>query len=279
MTKRVFFTFITLIIFSCNSDEYKLKIKQLEQNVSKKEKEIKSLKKSNNVLSSVEESLRIKIANNLVKKEELSFLIKPNSWLSINNKKMLEFFLETTNFKKNDVESAIKNSWMIHPGYGDKYPFANEEFFANHMISKIDRSSESLEKIITPEIKKLIYTVFKQNNLYKDCGAYSMVKSSLLAYESFKDSKDVLSQIYQIASESDINHKTIKSIISSLVTNEILDTLNDLNYSNYPKKYSTEESRLITIYTFWARRYNENNLEFTHTILQELHQNITNEEF
>ena len=278
MKKKIIFSFIILMAMSCKSDEYKERIKQLEQSVFKKEIQIKSLKKENSNLFDIEGNLRSNLSENYTKNEDLMFLTESTSWLAVNHKNMLKFFFESTNLEKYNIESALKSSWMFYPSYGSKYPFGGEEFFANHMISKIDRSSESLEKIFTSEVKEVAYSFFNQGNIYKDCGAYAIVKSLLLAYESFYDQKEILDEIYEKASELGKRDESVKQIISSVASKEILNLLSDLNYSEHDDlEESTEESRLVTVYTFWARRYHENNLEFTYSLLQELHQNVTNE--
>ncbi|MBO0589951.1 hypothetical protein I2486_00890 [Cellulophaga sp. E16_2] len=279
--KNYIFICTIFILCSCNTKEHKEIILKLETKLEEEKEKTDLLIESNKDLAKEQESLKNRIERintDYVLKENISFLTKTNSWVTVNNKKLVEYFFEKNDFKKFDAESTMKWTWMLYPGYS-KYPFGGEEFFANYiMISRIDKSPQSLAQIITPEIKEVVYSIFKKNNLYKNCGAYSLVKSLLLAYDDFKNEKEPLAQIYKIASESHKNNESIKSIISSMTSKEILDALNDENYTIYTKKnYSTKESRLITIYTFWARRYNENNLEFTHSLLQEIHKNITGE--
>ncbi|QXP58455.1 hypothetical protein [Olleya sp. HaHaR_3_96] len=281
MKKKILLIFIISIALSCNSNKNKEKVEQLEQQLEIQKNKKDSLLQINRSLTIEKKELAKKKEDkeeNYVKEENIRHLLEEDSWITIDNKKLLSFVFEDLNLEKRDLETAIRTSWIFYPAYGE-YPFWSEDYFANHMISKINRSTESLEKMLTTEIKALAYSIFKQNNLYKNCGAYSIVKSLLLSYEGFKNEKEPLAQIYQIASKSRKQDDAITPIIMSMATKEILDALSDLNYTTY-KKYSftRQETRLVTIYTFWARRYNEGNLEFTYSILKELHQNMTNED-
>jgi len=273
--------FIISVALSCNSNKDQEKLVQLEQELEIQKNKNDSLLQSNMSLTLEKKELAVNkedLMYNYVKEESISYLLEKDSWITTDNKKLLAFIFEDMNLEKDDLETAIRTSWMFYPAYGEN-PFWSQDYFANYMMAKINRSPESLEKIFTTEIKELAYSVFKQNNLYKNCGAYSIVKSLLLAYEDFKNDKAPLTQIYQLASKSNPDDDAIEAIIRSMATKEILDALSDSNYTTYKKyAFTRQETRLFTIYTFWARRYHEGNLEFAHSILKELHQNITNED-
>lgn len=279
MKKLVTLFAVILTVLSCNSDENKEKINQLRKEIVK-QRFLNDSILDKNYSWCMEKTERleseVQYYSNQEKKMDF-FLLKEDSWLTVDNKKLIELFFEDFNLEKFDADSAITFSWLFHPVHR-RQPVDSETNFANYIISKIDRSSESLDTFFTPEIKEFIYAILKQHNIYEESGAYAMVKALLLAYEGFEYEQEPLSRIYNVAVNSS-DTDAIKTIISSMASEEILEALSDENYSSYTSAsdYSSEEFRLYTIYTFWARRYNEGNLEFTYYFLKDLHNNVANE--
>lgn len=284
MKKVIFFFLLITIVLSCNS-------KKTEEEISSLEKQLVALKKKYNSKSDFDynfclnknRSLELGIKNNLSRREKrLSFLLKEDSWLAINGEKFLDFLLKEIDIKNYDLERALSNSHIMYPfGEGeDGFAVHYESNFASYMIYRIDRSPESLESFFTPEVKETAYALLRHNNLYKDSGSYAMVKAMILAYNAFEYDKEPLSRIYKIASESYMHDDSIDAIISDIAPAAVIDALKDENYSNYSNasEYSTIKRRLTNIYAFWARRHYEGNLDFTYTLLKELHRNVAYEE-
>jgi len=268
MQKLGLFIFITFTLFSCESKKEKGEITQLERKLNKLESEYNSKKDLVYSLCLDEnEELEFQIEKNSSDRDKrLSFLLKDDSWFVVNKENLLKMFIEDVQLKEYDVERGLAMSYMFYPlDIEYRNPLENHYNFTQYLVSKIDRSPESLATFFTPEVKETGYTLLRHNNLYRDSGVYAMVKSLVLAYEGFEYKKEPLSRIYSIASgEGEGDYEDIRSIVSSLATNA--------------SEYSTVKSRLTTIYTFWARRYHEGNLEFTYSLLKEIHRNVAYEE-
>jgi len=281
MAKLVTFFVLFFTILSCNYNNNEEKISQLNEKIVQQKAKNDSILKVNYTSCKDEKGyLESQLKRELNQEKRMdSFLLKKRAILSLDNKKIIDFFFKEINLEEFDADTAIKFSWLIHPAYR-RYAIYSETMFANYMIANIDRTPESLEAFFTPEIKEQIYSLLRRQNLYKDCGAYTTVKALLMAYEGFEYEQERLSSIYQIAKKSKYkNVNEVKAIISSMVSEEVLETLSDENYSTYKEasENSSVEHRLYTIYTFWARRHQENNIEFTYYFLKELHESIAYE--
>ncbi|ADV47521.1 hypothetical protein Celal_0170 [Cellulophaga algicola DSM 14237] len=283
MIKKISVALFILCLLSCQSKATKAEISQLKQEAKNQKILIDSLQNFNQGLIGFQDYFKNERENYYLDKDKLLFLLEGTSWFSLNNKKLLRYFFDDFNLKEYDVFRGIENSSVLYPSSDDVLDiFNSESSFVIHMVSKIDRSPAALEKLCTPELKEMTYSLLKENDLYKASGAYAGVKALLLSYEDVENDKEFLATIHKIATNAtndyEEGNKAFKNAISAKTSDEIRAVLSDENYTTYYENTrSNQDSRLIEVYCFWARRHKEGNMEFTYTFLKELHENVANE--
>ncbi|MFI8606653.1 hypothetical protein ACIGCP_19460 [Cellulophaga baltica] len=276
---------IVFVLLSCQSKATKAEIAKLKQETKDQQVLIDSLKNFNQGLIGFQDYFKNERETYYLDKDKLLFLLEGTSWFSLNNRKLVKYFFDDFNLKEYDVYRGIENSSVLYPASHDVLDiFDSESSFVVHMVSKIDRSPESLEKLCTPELKEMAYSLLRKNNLYKASGAYAAVKGLLLSYEDIKDDKDFLSTIYEIAENAtneydyEESYEAFQNTISEKTSDEIRAVLSNENYTTYYENTrSTVDSRLINTYCFWARRSKEKNMAFTYSLLKDLHENVAHE--
>ena len=286
MINKVFIFSSLILLTACNNAtenkvDFKKEIIKLEQQLAEKQRNKESLITSNN---SFLEEVIIEEKNseeNYISKELVSILSTNDFNYIIDHKKLATYFFDGFHLNDSDVDSALNfNNFLLFPNpnthmYSDKYGFAS------YILSKIDRSPESLSKILTPEVKETAYTLLKNNNLYKKSGSYAMVKAAILMYDDVKNDDYFLSDLYRRASggNSDYDGYDDTPDFSARASEEIKEVLSQHNYSPYANEWSTVNTRLSTLYFFLARRHHEGNLDYTYTLFKELHEELTDESF
>lgn len=282
MIKKSLIILITLqIAFSCDYKKNKDEIAQLKIELAELKIQKLNLSERDSELKEEKYRLQQEIWTDYASKEETSYFFGKDSWLTIDYEKMLRYAFRCFNLFESDVEEGYAHSYILAPMSEHPYSLTYQPNYANYMLTKVNRDPENLKKIFTPELKELAYLLLSQDNLYRDCGAYAIVKALLISYQDLKDDKGILPKIIMLAGKYriDSDHEGhITNLILPTVNQKVLDALSDENYTTYDNDtWSTLRSRLRLVYGFWARRHSEGNMEYAYTELRELHKNVAGE--
>lgn len=286
MIKRLLTTLIVLLaVISCDTKKQEEEIAQLKKEIKEQKAKNKSAITENKTTLSKRDSLSHSMkSDDYIKREQLSYLVDEDIWLTINFEKILPLAFKEFDLEEYDVDRAIENSYLFQKFYNDNYlrSIGYEPSYARMLLSKIERTPENLDKIFTPALKEAIYTVLRQGNLYKESGAHAIVKALLVEYQVIKNEKHFLNQLYELMLKNDIRYdgdNLITNHILPKASNETLHILREENYTTYNNEVrSTPLSRLRLVYGFWARRHREDNMEYVYASLKELHENVSGEE-
>lgn len=170
-----------------------------------------------------------------------------------------EFINKTYKFfnlsKSNDIERTLINNLHSTPcnNCSDKNTSLN--------IATFSRDKKHLEHFFDDETINKIASFFHGNKIYDESGAKSYVEHLLLAYESMEyGDESYLEDLYTIASSDE-----------QLGSGEIEEIISEIDRVGDRGKWFNR-----FIYSFWARRQHEKNMEITYKLLKKVHQLITN---
>lgn len=280
MIKKIILALIITLVISCKKTNTNTKIAELEKIIEKEKIRSSTKERQNERLKNTIENLRDKITENKETKENRNSIIAESIDILTDKKIMIQNLFNSFDLDNSDASRGIATSYFLqsYDGFSD---FDTKNEYYSYITSKIDRSPENLKKIFTPQVKKNIYKLFKNNKIYKNSGAEALLKASLIIYNDTGEDAYISREIYSLASQD--NYNEVEDYISSTIDDSILKELKTIlkyeNYSTYEKVTElTTEDRLTYLYTFWARRYNEGNAAYVYELLKEFHNNVTTEQ-
>ncbi|PKB44050.1 hypothetical protein AX016_2261 [Cellulophaga sp. RHA19] len=284
MIKKIIIALIITLVISCKKTSTNDKIVELEKVIKKEKIRSSTKERQNERLNNTIAGLRDEIAKNKETEESKNSIIAESIDILTDKKQMIQHLFDSFDLDNSDARRGIAVSYFFY-SYNGFSDFETKSEYYSYIVSKIDRSPESLKKIFTPQVKDNIYKLFENNKIYKNSGAEAMLKSSLLIYDDIGENEYILKEIYSMAKEG--NNIEIDDFISKTVDDSILKELKTIlkyeNYSTYKKEtYLTTdlktEDRLTYLYTFWARRHHEGNADYVYELLKEFHINVTTEQ-
>ncbi|MCL5246243.1 hypothetical protein M4I21_10520 [Cellulophaga sp. 20_2_10] len=277
MTKKLIVCLLLLVIVSCNKDTITSdKITELENQIKHQKIINTSLEEYNEQLKKSKENLENKKSESLEMKKTMSFIIAESLDILSDKKEMIQYVFDDFDLKSYDAYRAIISSRAFYP-YGRVVDFETKEMYYSFIILKVDRSPENLRKILTPQVKDNIYSLFKNNNIYKESGSEAMLKASLLIYEDLRGQEDLMAQIYTLGVAQ--NRTKTLELVSENASEKVQSILKYENYTSYDRQGFLElEDRIWYLYTFWARRHHEGNADYVFELLKEFHTNVATEE-
>lgn len=277
MIKKSILCLLLLVIVSCNKDKNTSdKITELENQIKHQKIINTSLEEYNEQLKRSKENLKNKKSESLELKKTISFVIAESLDILSDKKEMIQYVFDDFDLKTYDAYRAIIDSRAFYH-YGKVFDFETKEMYYSFIIFKVDRSPENLRKILTPQVKDNIYSLFKNNNIYKESGSEAMLKASLLIYEDLREQEDLMAQIYTLGVAQ--NRTKTLELVSEIASEEVQSILKYENYTSYKiEDHLTSESRVSYLYTFWARRHHEGNADYVYELLKEFHTNVAAEE-
>ncbi|WP_077404652.1 hypothetical protein [Cellulophaga omnivescoria] len=280
MIKKIILAISITLVISCKKTNTNTKIAELEKIIEKEKIRSSTKERQNERLKNTIENLRDKITENKETKENRNSIIAESIDILTDKKIMIQNLFNSFDLDNSDASRGIATSYFLqsYDGFSD---FDTKNEYYSYITSKIDRSPENLKKIFTPQVKKNIYKLFKNNKIYKNSGAEALLKASLIIYNDTGQDAYISREIYSLASQD--NYNEVEDYISSTIDDSILKELKTIlkyeNYSTYEKVTElTTEDRLTYLYTFWARRYNEGNAAYVYELLKEFHNNVTTEQ-
>jgi len=169
---------------------------------------------------------------------------------------------------------AIDKSPILDAIYYFK-PNVDEDSPLFYLLMNINRSTENLKKIISPDDLNFLYLWFKGNNYYKASGMQNIVSGLLLAHQEFEENPRKLEKLrYRLVTLDYANFREIEDIKTSKM--EALLAAN--NYSIYNNE-SFLGSRLFYVYSFWVRRNKEGNSAYVYELLKDIHKHLAKDSF
>ena len=288
---KLYLIVVLFALYSCNNktEEQQLQINKLQKQLTAKDSIINvisgDLDKSNHKIEN--SSAEILTLENQINAETLISFTDESAPI-INTKNFIKFAFKSHDLENTNIMSSIwwKGAFINSKQFGKPRLALDEFSIINYIWSSIDRSPENLKKLITPKEKQVLYLIFKNNNLYKDSGASSIVKALLTAYtevennESIRYENDLTSKMYSQVQYADNYwdvYEEIENTINDFASEEVKGILSDENYSPKKGQESKLSNRVFFVYSFWIRRYKEKNQTLVYELLKELHQNVSNE--
>lgn len=272
MKKHIAFLAILIVLISCNNKEaFEKEILRVKDSL----QEI--ILEKNNSISDLKND---KFENHL-KIEEVDSFINDMSGYFFNKKEIIKYFFKDFNLNKFRVVESILYSDILSPSQTELDWYSEKKQLFSNFFVKLDRSPENLKRFLTPEIKRFIFSLLKNNNIYNKSGANLLVKSLLLSYNQLKDNEEQIKEIYRVASEvKGLENMDENSPLNNYLKSVVTDNIKELLIKEYDKIDSsrvTSESysRIRLVYTFWARRYKEGNMSFTYDFFKELDKNLS----
>ena len=287
----LFLIVILFVLYSCNTktEEQQIKINNLQTQLTVKDSII-------NVISEDLDKSNHKIENSNAEISTLEKQINAETLISftsestpiLNTTNFIKFAFKSRDLENTNIMTSIWNggAFINSKQFGKARLTLDDSSIINYIWSSIDRSPENLKKLITPKEKQVLYLLFKNNNLYKDSGASSIVKALLTAYtevennESIRHENDLTNKMYSqdpyADSYSDV-YEEIENTINDFASEEVKGILSDENYYSSSGRESKLSNRVFFVYTFWIRRYKEKNQTLVYELLKELHQNVSKE--
>lgn len=288
---KLYLIVVLFALYSCNNktEEQQLQINKLQRQLTAKDSIINiisgDLDKSNHKIEN--SSAEILTLENQINAETLISFTDESTPI-INTKNFIKFAFKSHDLDHTNIMSSIwwRGAFINSKQFGKPRLALDEFSIINYIWSSIDRSPENLKKLITPKEKQVLYLIFKNNNLYKDSGASSIVKALLTAYtevannESIRYENDLTSKMYSQVQYADNYwdvYEEIENTINDFASEEVKGILSDENYSPNKDQESKLSHRVFFVYSFWIRRYKEKNQTLVYELLKELHENVSKE--
>ena len=155
--------------------------------------------------------------------------------------------------------------------FDEEYKEDGFKAIINRLYSNFDRSPENIHKILNDNMLNHIAFLFNYKVLVKDQKLYKVLKGLLLTYDEMDDIE--CERLYNILSENSINaHIKVSESFKDKTSDKVkefvtIDGYFEPNENNDDYGYG---KRTFYLYSFWARRYNENNKEAVYEILKKL---------
>ena len=251
-----------------------------------KKDEIKSLQKKINELEISLNAKKDSISKIKLQSNELKIKSKKFEQLiefSLDNKSIFEhimYRIENPNpYDSEDTQRNFHNS--VDEGFSipDKkyilndFSNINKDSYSRYILSRFDRSSGNIKVFFNIKMKNLIFSYFKkENKFYKNSGLNLYIKSLLLSYEESLNQKDNFKELFEISKKYDTSLESGEHIIfaNTMATKKIKELFKQENLTSTNEEIYHEWERFVFyVYSFWARRINENNDQIIYKLLKE----------
>ncbi len=278
--KKVILFVLLLNLISCKKNSTvnsivnaisKTETKQANPEIIVLENELLSVKKEHKIRLEYYEQATQKEKSHYIYKHRVSAYLKNGKYF-FDYKKIINAIYNKLELDKVDFLTSLYFNYNIF--HSEYYSQDKETSFLNYIWTNFDRSPENIYNFFNNEsesetIKDKIYSLFSNNAIYTDSGIKNYVEGLLLAYEE-NSSEDRLSEIYNQTKGDEYYEKPFIDTITSeqmkmFLSNATKPTDNSISY------------RAFQLYSFWGRRYHENNQEIVYQLIKEFHQNMEKE--
>ncbi|WP_435262656.1 hypothetical protein [Tenacibaculum sp. nBUS_03] len=277
MKKILFITFIFMISCQKKVDDKKIFQNKINELQALLDTQKDSMSIINSELTSELDILKTKLEN-------FEQLIE----FSLNKKSIFEHIMyQIENPSPYDDESVQRN---FHNSVDEGFSFPRKNYeiadfssvdkdsYSKYILSRFDRSSKNIELFFNSKIKNLIFSYFKNKHLfYKNSGLKLYVKCLILSYEESSNNQDGFNELYKLSQKNDSSLDGGKHVnfANTMVTDKLKELFVKENINTSNKEIYYEWERFVFhVYSFWARRINENNEQIVYQLLKEFNEKI-----
>lgn len=144
----------------------------------------------------------------------------------------------------------------------------NYDYYLHYLWKSIDRSPENI-RFHFDRNKTFAYSLLKLGNAYRTSGFENTVKILLLSYREIGKQNALLADLYERTESFGVLADTIYNGLESDKMNALISEFRDSEYVSYSS----------WAYSFWMRRFKENNAEVVYEILKEFDNEMGTYEF
>lgn len=140
--------------------------------------------------------------------------------------------------------------------------------YLSYLWLHFDRSETNLVTYFSQQNWNFIYSLLYESNVYEDSGLKSLSKALILSYEQIGTNEALLEELY----ERSLRISTLfDSKYEELVSPDVKKLLAE-DYSEDP--IINRLTRYSWVYSFWVRRYHEQNSDAVYLLIQKLDQGM-----
>jgi hypothetical protein len=153
---------------------------------------------------------------------------------------------------KFETDGSIQDV-LSYAGYTGNY-----DYYLHYLWKTMDRSPENIRYHFDRN-KAFAYSLLKIGNAYKTSGFENTIKILLLSYEEIGEQKALLADLNERTESLGVLSDTIYKTLESNEMNALISEFRDYEYVSYSP----------WAYSFWMRRFKENNAETVYEIIKE----------
>ena len=157
-----------------------------------------------------------------------------------------------------DLINSNKNNFHSDPYIENLIKSPNSHTYLHYIWRNIDRTPENI-KYLFDQNKEYAYILLKSGNSYKNSGFEGTIKILLKSHEEISNDEELLKNLNTRSKKIGVLSDTIYRSLESQEMEKLISQFTDsdsVSYTNW-------------VYSFWARRYNENNSEIVYQIIKE----------
>lgn len=258
MKKASLLLFLFILLTSCKGDQIaslKKEIEKLEKETSSQKKEIIKQTDEINFLQKKCSKLQYEKDANYLPDAYVKGFFK-NTYLNLGKDKFIKKLYNYFNISKsNNLMRALNGDWANYNNLKDLLELKSNDKDLILGMASFSRQKEHLANFFTDETIANIAAYFKGNTLYQDSKAKLYVQNLLLTYNRFEyGDEELLEKFYSISWPSEESWELMNELSR--------DSDEEMVYEDY------------YLYSFWARRHHEGNMQVTYRILEKIHRAI-----
>ncbi|WP_146052812.1 hypothetical protein [Aquimarina sp. I32.4] len=278
---------LSCISISCNQDNGKMnsfgeKIIELENTITVKNEEIEKLTKKHQNVEAFLNDFQKRVESDYIEKSEVEFALDDDFMFLLDKKKLSKYVFSSLQEISSDYQN-FQNGIFSRFYWFDSIEYNREDLkirngYFNYIITRFKRTPEHIKNFLSRDQKEFMYDLFKENTIFQDTGLQLFTKALLVSYQETIDQQQRLSQLYNIASDSNDHNAWDKSlqIADSLASERIQEIISKYNVKSNGEDMYVDMSHLqFYIYSFWARRYHEGNAQVVYEVLKEFDQHVS----
>ncbi len=266
MKKIIVLVLIAFLLNSCDSTDEN---KAGEKIINLKEK-LTALEEEKNKLYSKIGAIEVQLD---YQKKELDedYVSKPflKNIIAINLEKYSKVDLLIQFFeigKETSLMQSLTYKWKEYLMHIDEsYELSETPEFLNVK----SRNSKDIAAFFNNNMCGTIINSFKYNNIYKESNSHIYIESLLNVYESLEENDYVLlEELYELSEHGHYkNEEAVNALLAKLKKNDT-----DVYVNEFPEYY--RNISYFYMYSFWARRQQENNMEIVYSVMKKIHTSI-----
>lgn len=266
MKKIIVLILISFVLNSCKTtaeDKAGEKIINLEEKLTALEEEKNKLYSKIGAIEVLLDYQKKELEEDYVSKPFLKNIIAVNLEKYSKVDLLIQFFEIG---KDASLMQSLTYKWKEYLMYIDEaYELSEPPEFLNVK----SRESKDIAAFFNDNMCSAIIKSFKYNNIYKASNSHNYIESLLNVYESLEENDYVLlEELYELSQHGHYkNEEAVNELLAKLKKNDT-----DVYVAEFPEYY--RNISYFYMYSFWARRQQENNMEIVYAVMKKIHTNI-----